>query len=83
MTDALAEIASCVHTVTPANPRAMKAEALAEEFSVIGISATAHADFDSAVASAIADAREKDAPVFALGSLYMYADVREAVKRYL
>lgn len=83
MTGALSEIASCVHTVTPANPRAMKAEALAEEFSAAGIPATAHADFDSAVAAAIADAREKDAPVFALGSLYMYAEVLDAVKRYL
>ena len=81
MTDVLREIASCVHTVTPANPRAMKAEALAEEFSAAGVPAVPHADFDGAVAAALADAREQDAPVFALGSLYMYADVVKALSK--
>ncbi len=83
MTDALADVASCVHTVTPANPRAMKAEALAEEFSASGIPAVPHGDFDSAVAAAVSDARENGAPLFALGSLYMYGDLLSAVKRYL
>ena len=80
MTGALAEVASCVHTVTPSNPRAMKAETLAEEFSAAGVPSVPHGDFDSAIAAALADAREKDAPVFALGSLYMYADVVRALR---
>lgn len=81
MTDALAEIASCVHTVTPANPRAMKADALAAEFSASGIPSTPHADFHSALTAAVEDAAGENAPVFALGSLYMYAEVLDAVKK--
>ena len=81
MTSALAEIASCAHTVTPDNPRAMKAEDLAAELTAAGITSVAHGDFDDALKSAVADAESSHAPVIALGSLYMYADVRRAVEK--
>lgn len=83
MTSIISEIAVKVHTVTPSNPRSMKAQALAAEFSAAGTDAVAHDSFDSALTAAVADARELNVPVAALGSLYMYADVKHALGKVL
>ncbi len=79
MTETLASVAASVHTVTPDNPRAMSADALAAEFLALGVSATPHKELSSGVAAAMREADALGAPMVALGSLYMYAEVLPAV----
>ena len=65
-------------TVTPANPRAMAAEKLAEVLSVFGKPVTACATVDEGVKTAIAQT-EANGAVLAFGSLYMLGDIRLSV----
>jgi len=81
MTGVISKLNCTVHTVKPDNPRAMEAEALAEEFRVAGVTATAHGTFDEAVGTALCEANETAAAVIGLGSLYMYGDFVKTLRR--
>ena len=63
-------------TVRPNNPRAMKAEELAERISALGVKATPCASVAEGVAKAVA-AEGPEGVACALGSLYMSGEVRE------
>ncbi|MDR0861672.1 MAG: bifunctional folylpolyglutamate synthase/dihydrofolate synthase [Oscillospiraceae bacterium] len=65
-------------TVEPPNPRAMKAEKLAEILRGYGVPAHAAASIPEGVAEATAHAGE-DGVVVALGSLYFSGDIRSAI----
>ena len=66
-------------TVTPDNPRALASEELAWVFAGQGIPAESWGrDVPGALAAALALARARDLPVLAMGSLYLYAAVRQA-----
>lgn len=80
MVKLLSGAVSSVHTVRPNNPRAMDAEDLSREFREAGVKATPHPSVGDGVRAAVAEAKSADAPVIALGSLYMYADVLSAVR---
>ena len=73
------EIANRAFTITPANPRALPAEEYAAVLEGVGIKAQAY----SAVADALADAkeyaRESNTALVCLGSLYMYCEVIETL----
>jgi len=71
-------LAKAFVTVMPHNPRAMKAERLAEILSEYGIPVTACPSIEEGVSEAIREAGEEGV-VVALGSLYFSGDVRAAV----
>lgn len=62
-------------TVCPNNPRAMKADVLAQRISALGVEAVPAESVEAGVKQAIAEAGE-DGVVCALGSLYMSGDIR-------
>jgi len=74
MAQTMAEFAACAYTVAPDNPRAMDAEAYAEELRQVGIDATPCED----MVDALTRASGKD--VIVLGSLYMYKQFIEALE---
>ena len=69
-------------TLTPHNPRSMISSDLAAKIERLGVKATAYGDIEEGVAAAIDKARDGRA-VFALGSLYFSADVKNAAKKAL
>ena len=68
-------------TVTPDNPRALPAQALAEYLRELGAQAEAFPSVAEGVAAAIARAREHGGAVLACGSLYMVGDVVAAATK--
>jgi dihydrofolate synthase/folylpolyglutamate synthase len=81
MADRIASVAQRVFCLTPDNPRALCAEKYAEVFGDNGTEAVACESVADAVSSAIAWAKENNAPVVSLGSLYMYGEVVGALKK--
>ena len=77
----LAPLAAEVFTLTPDNPRALDADALAAEFRLAGVPATGYPTVDAAVAAATNAAKRCGKPLLSLGSLYMYAEVTDALER--
>jgi len=77
MTSALVGISDKVYTVTPPSPRAMKAEELAEIFRKKGIDATPFNSIEEGVCEAC-----KNGTFAVLGSLYMYGEIKNAVKKF-
>ena len=77
----LAPLAAEVFTLTPDNPRALNADALAAEFRLAGVPATGYPTVDAAVAAATNAAKRCGKPLLSLGSLYMYAEVTDALER--
>lgn len=75
MADSIAEIAGQVFTVTPGNPRALSAEALAEVFVRRSIPARPCGGIGEGVRAARRCSRRDRRPLLILGSLYMYKDV--------
>jgi dihydrofolate synthase/folylpolyglutamate synthase len=75
----IAPLVKKVFCVVPDNPRALDKEALASEFSAMGAVGIKADSFEEAIREAV-----KDADVtLALGSLYMYSQVKTAVKKVL
>lgn len=75
-------VAPCISrfvTVTPSNPRALSAGALAEQLGQLGKPVTACASVEEGVRSAMAQTPEGGA-VVAFGSLYMVGDIRAAAR---
>jgi dihydrofolate synthase/folylpolyglutamate synthase len=83
MADSLSEIASEVFTLRPDNPRSLDPELFAAEFRRNGIPAESSGSVHEAVCKAVRAAREQGRPLVALGSLYMYREVREAFRTVL
>lgn len=79
MIEMLAPYADEVFTVTPQNDRSLDSSSVGEEFAAYGVRATAFEDINDGVAAAVGAARENKKPLLCLGSLYMYADVKQAV----
>ena len=78
MLEILLPIAADFVTVSPDNPRAMKADELAELINNKGVRAEAAASVGEGVRLAISRASEDDV-VCAIGSLYMYRDVVDSL----
>jgi DNA topoisomerase-3 len=55
------------------------ADKLADIYNLSGVKATASSSVSEAVSKAVASAKESQLPIFALGSLYMYSEVKNAV----
>ena len=69
----VAPLFESIVTVRPDNPRAMAPDELAAIYRESGAEARAFGDFDRAVAFALDEAKRRGVPLFAAGSLYMYA----------
>ncbi|MBR5587029.1 MAG: bifunctional folylpolyglutamate synthase/dihydrofolate synthase [Clostridia bacterium] len=79
MADILSPLAENVFTVTPDNPRALSAEKYAEVFHSKGVSAIACETVSEGVKKALELSAKENRPLIAIGSLYMYKDVKKAV----
>ena len=75
MVKTLSTVACRAFTLTPDNPRSLPAADYAAVFEAAGVPATPSASVDEAVRAAVAFAEKEGRPLFALGSLYMYAEV--------
>ncbi len=80
MVRALAPLAAEVFTLTPDNPRALPAADFAAVWRENGVPATGFDTVGEAVSAAVCAAREQRLPLFSLGSLYMYAEVTDALE---
>ncbi|MCL2212985.1 MAG: bifunctional folylpolyglutamate synthase/dihydrofolate synthase [Oscillospiraceae bacterium] len=65
--------------VAPPNPRAMNPQILADEFAGHGVRAVVCSNVADAMTQAKMAHQKNGAPIFALGSLYMYGDVKGAI----
>ena len=81
MADKLLPFAKKVFTVTPDNPRALAAEDLAKLYRKKGVDAESFSSIQDAVSAAFGAAQKSGNAVMALGSLYMYGDVKTALKK--
>ncbi len=77
----LAPLVSKAFTVTPDNPRSLGAETLKTVFEELGVSSKAFSDIPNAVRTAIKESKNDGVPLICLGSLYMYAEISEAVEK--
>ena len=82
MAGRIASVADRVFCLTPDNPRALGASEYANVFTRLGVEAEAYGSVDEAVNAAIIWAREHNKSIISLGSLYMYGEVAEAVKKF-
>lgn len=80
MYEKTAPLAAAFVTVTPPNPRALPAQALAERLSVCQKPVTACQTVGEGVQTAVALAKAQNAAVLAYGSLYMAGEIRSLVK---
>lgn len=79
--DILGKYIDCVFTVKPDNPRSLDCQTLAGTFSEKGVPACAFHELEWGVQSAYSYAREKNLPLIALGSLYMYREFTDALDK--
>lgn len=75
----LSPLASVAYCVTPNNSRSLPAVGVAHEFETFGVSAAAFDNLRDGVRTACEVALRENRPLVCLGSLYMYADVKNAV----
>ncbi len=80
MVSRMAEVAKEAYCITPMNPRALKAEALAEIFEKNGVAARTYDTPKAALTAAMEKAKKEGFSVLCLGSLYMYCEIYEAMK---
>ena len=81
MVQTLAPYAKRVFTVTPDNPRSLKAEAYAAVFRRAGLDAEGYPTVEAGVRAVIEAAKADKTPIVALGSLYLYGEVKCALER--
>lgn len=67
--------------VSPDNPRSLDSRILAESFVQKGIGSSAFENLEDGVKAAFDHAKNKDIPLIALGSLYMYREFIEALEK--
>ncbi len=73
----LSEVAECVFTITPDNPRALDAKSYAEVFASMGIEARSFDGVKEALSSAVKTAKDRQKALVCLGSLYMYKEITD------
>ena len=83
MIASLAPLAAFAVTVRPDNARSLSAEEAAAEFVSCGTDAESFDVLADGVGAAVSKARKQGRPLVCLGSLYMYADVKQAVRDIL
>ncbi|MBQ4341764.1 MAG: bifunctional folylpolyglutamate synthase/dihydrofolate synthase [Clostridia bacterium] len=76
----LAPYADAMFCVRPSSPRALGPDVLAAEFREAGVASFPFDSFDKGVRAAYNYAVEHGKPLFALGSLYMYAGFRSSLR---
>lgn len=81
MANQIASVAEQVFCVTPNNPRALSAKDYAACFTEIGVPALPCPSVAEAVAQGGEYARQRGVPLVCLGSLYMYGEVVQALKK--
>ena len=81
MADKLVRFAKKVFTVTPDNPRALAAKDLAALYRAKGVNAESFDSVEAAVTAALSQAKTNNYAVAALGSLYMYGEVKAALQK--
>ena len=81
MADKLVRFAKKVFTVTPDNPRALAAKDLAALYRAKGVDAESFDSVGAAVTAALSQAKTNNYAVAALGSLYMYGEVKAALEK--
>jgi dihydrofolate synthase/folylpolyglutamate synthase len=82
MAKELSAIACRAFTLRPDNPRSLDAALYAESFRGAGIAANGFETVKEAVCSALDFARDEKIPLVALGSLYMYGEIKAAFTEY-
>ncbi|MBQ3076041.1 MAG: bifunctional folylpolyglutamate synthase/dihydrofolate synthase [Clostridia bacterium] len=81
MSKCISEIAKEVFCITPENPRALKGEEYANVFRSLGVSAS-HANSPSeALQMAVNKAKSENLSILCVGSLYMYSQIIDAIKK--
>lgn len=80
MVKELASVSGKAFCVRPDNPRALSADRLADVFTRNGVAAVACSSVSEAVSSAVKEAKETQNAVLCVGSLYLYQEVRKALK---
>ncbi len=83
MIDTLAPYIEKVFTVTPDNPRALSSVSLAEEYRLRGMDAEAFLTVEDGVEAILRAGLSSGIPIVALGSLYMYGEVKGALQKLL
>ncbi|MBQ4120505.1 MAG: bifunctional folylpolyglutamate synthase/dihydrofolate synthase [Clostridia bacterium] len=81
MADQLVRFAKKVFAVTPDNPRALAAKDLASLYREKGVDAESFESVADAVLAALSQAEKNGYAVAALGSLYMYGEVKAALEK--
>ncbi len=79
MVSMISSIAAEAFTLTPDNPRALSSDKLAEVYASFGVISTACDSVYEALEKALASAKKNHRPILALGSLYMYSEVKNAI----
>ena len=79
MIHTLSPYAAHVVTITPPSPRALDAAETAAIFRENGVEAVAADTVADGVRLAAETAKKEKIPLFALGSLYLYGDVKKAL----
>ena len=74
----LSQISCRAFTLKPDNPRALDAHAYADSFIDAGVSAEGFDSVFDAVSAAYSAAKRDRVPLIALGSLYMYSEIKGA-----
>ena len=83
MIERLKPITEHAFTVCTGGVRSLSAQGYAESFRLHKVGATAYETVEDGVRAAIEKAKENGCPVLCLGSLYLYRDVADAVKKVL
>lgn len=83
MASMLAPLADEVFCVTPDNPRSLTSKELAKVYSDLRVRSNAYETVYEGVKAALAESKKTETPLICLGSLYMYAEVSDAVEKAL
>lgn len=83
MIDTLAPLTDAVYTVMPKNDRSLDSEGTANEFKSHGVNATPYELLEDGVFAAVREAQKRKMPLVCLGSLYLYADVKQTILKAL
>lgn len=83
MAEQIGSACAKAYCITPDNPRALDAEKYAELYRSQGVEANAYASVEEALGEAIRDAIANKRKIICLGSLYMYCEVCDALKKQM
>lgn len=83
MAESLSAVTSEVFTLTPKNDRSLPARELADVYRALGIPAHSHQTTEEASENAVACALRTGSPILCAGSLYMYAEIKQALAKVI